>query len=249
MIGIERLHGDELLMSRYRPIPVSGLNNGQVKAMNPLEPTRGGSVTPAASSRQEIERWASATLQEQLDQKLGIRVEEHSPGQHTVGNALRVIRRLLEGGRFALRGLRAPEFAPSSIERELSGFLEQFSTTGVRCEVSVAGHPKELKPAIREQINQIGRQALANALLHSEATCIETEVEYLPHRLRVVVRDNGCGIDPQPVRTQTDAHWSIVGMRDRAESIGAKLTIWSRPGAGTEVEISVSGKAFAAACA
>jgi signal transduction histidine kinase len=240
MIGIERLHGGELLMSRYRPIPVSGLKNGQVKAMNPGEATRGGRVTPAG---------VSTTLPEQLDQDLSIRVEEHSPEPHTVGNALSVIRRLLEGGRFALRGLRAPEFAPSSIERALSGFLEQFATGVVRCQVSVAGHPKELKPAIQEQINLIGREALVNALLHSKATCIEAEVEYLPHRLRVVVRDNGRGIDPQTAQTQTDAHWGIVGMRDRAQSIGAELTIWSRPGAGTEVEISVSSQAFADACA
>jgi signal transduction histidine kinase len=96
-----------------------------------------------------------------------------------------------------------------------------------------------LRPAIQEQINLIGREALVNALLHSEATCIEAEVEYLPRRLRVVVRDNGRGIDPPLARTRSDAHRGLVGMRNRAKSIGAKLTIWSRPGAGTEVEISV----------
>jgi signal transduction histidine kinase len=293
MNGIERLYGDELVASRYRPIPVSGLRKGQVKAMNPdIEPARSGSVTPAGSSpdgirrrNQEIETRLSGTLQEQLDQELSIRVEErsrerariarelhdtlfqgffavsmllhnaveampvHSPEQHSLGNALRIIRRVLEEGRSVLQGLRAPEFAPSSIERELSGFLEQFSTGAVRCEVSVTGHPKELRPAIQEQINLIGREALVNALLHSEATRIEAEVEYSPRRLRVVVRDNGRGIDPQVARTQSDAHWGLVGMRDRAESIGAKLTIWSRPGAGTEVEISVPSQAFADACA
>jgi signal transduction histidine kinase len=169
----------------------------------------------------------------------------HSPEHHSLGDALRVIRRALEDGRSVLRGLRAPESKPSSIERELSGFLEQFSTGAVRCQVTVAGHPKELKPAIQEQINLIGRHALVNALLHSEATCIEAEIEYLPRRLRVVVRDNGRGIDPRVARIQSDVHCGLVGMRDRAESIGAKLTVWSRSGAGTEVEISVSSKAFA----
>ena len=157
---------------------------------------------------------------------------------------LRVIRRVLEEGRSVLQGLRAPAFAPSSIEQELSSFLEQFANGVVRCEVSVAGPPKQLKPAIQEQVNLIGREALVNALLHSEATCIEAEVEYLPHRLRVIVRDNGHGIDPQVTQTRDDAHWGLTGMRDRAESIGAKLTIWSRPGAGTEVEISVPSQAF-----
>ena len=119
----------------------------------------------------------------------------HSPEHHSLGNALRVIHRVLEEGRAVLRGLRASEFAPTSVERELSGFLEQFSTGAVRCQVNVAGRPKQLKPAIQEQINLIGREALVNALLHSEATCIEVEVEYLPRRLRVVVRDNGRGVE------------------------------------------------------
>jgi signal transduction histidine kinase len=173
----------------------------------------------------------------------------YSDEQHSVGNALRAIRRVLEQGRSILQGFRAAEFAPSSIEQELSGFLKQFSNGVVRCEVSVAGHPKQLKPAIQEQINLIGREALVNALLHSEATCIEVEVEYLPRRLRVVVRDNGRGIDPQVAQTGSDAHWGLAGMRDRANRIGAKLTIWSRPGAGTEVEISVPNQALADACA
>ena len=165
-----------------------------------------------------------------------------------LGNALRVIRRVLEEGRSVLQDLGAPEFSPSSIEQELSGFLKQF-LTGVHCEVSVTGHRKELKPVVQEQINLIAREALVNALLHSEATCIEAEVEYLPHRLRVVVRDNGRGINPQKAWKQGDAHWGLLRMRDRAKSLGAKLTIWSRPDAGTEVEISVSGEAFAGASA
>jgi signal transduction histidine kinase len=293
MNAIERLYDDELVTSRFRPIPVSGLRKAQVKAMNlDIEPMRSESVTPAGSSpdrirrtNQEIETQFGKTLQDQLDQELNIRAEErtrerariareqhdtlfqgffaasmllhnvveampaHSPERHSLGNALRVIRRVLEEGRSVLRGLRASEFAPSSIERELSGFLEQFSNGAVRCEVCVAGRPKQLKPAIQEQINLIGREALVNALLHSEATRIEVEVEYLPRRLRVVVRDDGRGVDPQAARTQSDEHWGLAGMRDRAESIGAKLRIWSRPGAGTEMEISVSSQAFADACA
>jgi signal transduction histidine kinase len=162
------------------------------------------------------------------------------------GNAVRVIRRVLQEGRSALQGLATPEFSPSSIEQELFGFLKQFSTGVVHCEVSVTGHRKELKPAVQEQINLIAREALVNALLHSEATCIEAEVEYLPRRLRVVVRDNGRGVRAWK---QGDAHQGLLGMRDRAKSLGAKLTIWSSPDAGTEVEILVSGQAFASVSA
>jgi signal transduction histidine kinase len=113
----------------------------------------------------------------------------------------------------------------------------------------MTGHPKELKPAIQGQINLIGREALVNALLHSQATRIEAEVEYSRRRVRVVVRDNGRGIDPEVARTQSNARRGLAGMRERAESIGAKLTIWSRLGVGTEVEISIPSQALANAWA
>jgi signal transduction histidine kinase len=172
-----------------------------------------------------------------------------SPERHPMEKALEVVQRVLEEGRAVLQGLRAAAFAPASVERELSGFVEDFATSGVRCEITVTGNPKALRADVQEQINLIGREALVNALLHSGATCIETEVEYSPRRLRVIVRDNGRGIDPQVVRARRDWHWGLVGMRERAEGIGATLEIWSRPGAGTEVEIEVPSHAYAESCA
>lgn len=174
---------------------------------------------------------------------------EDSPDRNSMGKALQVVRRVLEEGRCVLQGLRAPRFAPASVEQELSGFVKDLAPLGVRCEISVTGTPRELRADVQEQINLIGREALVNALHHSEATCIEAEVEYSPRRLRVIVRDNGRGIDPKVARARRDSHWGLLGMRERAEGIGATLEIWSRPGAGTEVEILVPSHAFAESCA
>jgi signal transduction histidine kinase len=174
---------------------------------------------------------------------------EDSPDKHSMGKALQVVRRVLEEGRAVLQGLRAPRFAPASIERELSEYVEEFALSSVRCEISVTGNPRALRADVQEQINLMGREALVNALLHSGATCIEAEVEYSPRRLRVMVRDNGRGIDPQVAKARSDSHWGLLGMRERAKGIGATLQIWSRPGAGTEVEIRVPSHAFAESCA
>jgi signal transduction histidine kinase len=46
-------------------------------------------------------------------------------------------------------------------------------------------------------------------------------------------------MDPQVIRTGWNAPGGLLGMRERAGSIGAKLRIWSRPGFGTEIEVSV----------
>lgn len=172
-----------------------------------------------------------------------------SPDKQSMGKALQVVRRVLEEGRAVLQGLRTPGFAPATIEQELSGFVEDFAPNGVHCEISVTGSPKAVRAEVQEQVNLIGREALVNALLHSGALRIEVEVEYSARRLRVIVRDDGRGIDPQVARLRQDSHWGLLGMRERADSIGAALAIWSRPGAGTEVEISVPSQALAGACA
>jgi signal transduction histidine kinase len=169
-------------------------------------------------------------------------VPADSPSRPSLSRAVRLVQRAIDEGREALQGLRSSRMASMSLQQALSGVLDEFTAGGgARCRIFVKGEPKELKPAVQEQISLMGREALANALRHSKATSIEAEVEYSPRSLRVVVRDNGCGIDQKTLRAERNTHWGLVGMRERAGSIGAQLRIWSRPGAGTEVEISVSG--------
>jgi signal transduction histidine kinase len=55
------------------------------------------------------------------------------------------------------------------------------------------------------------------------------------------VRDNGSGIDSQVLQTGREGHWGLAGMRERAERIGVRLSVWSSATAGTEVEVSVPG--------
>lgn len=162
-----------------------------------------------------------------------------SPSKPSLNRALHLMRRVMDEGRHALQGLRSSGVASTSLEQALSGVGDEFTPGGAQLRILVMGQPKALKPAVKEQIYMIVREALLNALRHSEATSIEAEVEYQRRQLRVVVRDNGRGIDPQVLRSEQNSHWGLLGMRERASAIGAQLRIWSRRGAGTEVEITV----------
>jgi signal transduction histidine kinase len=145
---------------------------------------------------------------------------------------------------------RASGGASTSLEHSLTTLCEEFLPGGgIRFRIFVSGHPKKLSPEIQEQIYLIGREAMLNAWRHAQATSIEAEVEYLSRGLRLAVRDNGRGIDPQVVKSGRTAYWGLLAMRERAESIGAKLRIWSGPGAGTEMEISVTRDFLVEACA
>jgi len=81
-----------------------------------------------------------------------------------------------------------------------------------------------------------------NACRHSQASDIEVEVEYRPTELRIAVRDNGCGIVPQDLQWERNGHWGLLGIRERAERICARLRLWSTVAIGTEVELCVPGR-------
>jgi signal transduction histidine kinase len=60
---------------------------------------------------------------------------------------------------------------------------------------------------------------------------------YAPRELRLEVRDDGRGFDP--ARAAANGHFGLVGMRERAAAIGARLTIDSAPGRGTAVLVVI----------
>jgi signal transduction histidine kinase/ligand-binding sensor domain-containing protein len=105
---------------------------------------------------------------------------------------------------------------------------------------TVEGLPRALHPIVREEAMFIAREALVNAFRHANAHQIEVELSYGEAELRMRIRDDGRGLN---VEVQEDGgrtgHWGVVGMRERAKKIRATLTIWSKPGAGTEVELRV----------
>ena len=169
------------------------------------------------------------------------RLPEDLPAKPSLTHVLQVMGQVLEEGRNALQRLSSSassgsldvEQAFSRIRQELDG-EEQ---VGFR--VTVEGRPRPAHPIIRDEVYRIGREALVNAFRHSRAKNIEVKVEYKAKHLRVVVRDDGDGIPPEVLRSRREGHWGLSGMRERAEGIGARLRIRSRPAAGTEVELSV----------
>jgi signal transduction histidine kinase/ligand-binding sensor domain-containing protein len=106
--------------------------------------------------------------------------------------------------------------------------------------VSVEGASRDLHPIVREEGFQIGREALSNAFQHAHAKNIEAEVTYGDTMLHVRIRDDGEGIDTAVLEAGgRPGHFGLLGMRERAKKLGAHLVVWSKPGAGTEIDLRV----------
>jgi signal transduction histidine kinase/ligand-binding sensor domain-containing protein len=170
------------------------------------------------------------------------RLPEDSPVKASMSRVLTLMGRVIDEGRNAVRGLRNSDKEDGNLENSFAGIRTEFSMDEA-CDfhVAVAGESRPLHPVLRDEVYRIGREALVNAFRHSNATRIEVELEYAARRLRVLVRDNGCGIQPDVLRSGRDGHWGLSGMRERAERIGAQLHVRSGTGAGTEVELAVPG--------
>jgi len=168
------------------------------------------------------------------------RLPEDSPAKPPLSRVLELMRQVIDEARNAVRGLRSSESGSLDLEQAFSRIQHEL---GIQDEVPfriiVDGEPEPLHPVLRDEVYRIGREALVNAFRHSRATRVEVELEYSTNHFRILVRDNGHGIDPQVLQSGREGHFGLSGMRERAERIGARLKVWSRAEAGTEVELII----------
>ena len=184
-----------------------------------------------------LQGFLSASMQLQV---AAHQVPADSPAKPLLGRVVQLMGDVIEEGRNAVRGLRAFPGSSQDLEQAFSRVPQDLAVHDpIDFRVIVEGRRRPLQPLIRDEVYRIGREALVNAFRHSRARNIEIELEHAAKQLRVLVRDNGCGIDPQVLSTGREGHWGLPGMRERAERIGARLRVWSRAAAGTEVELSV----------
>ena len=152
-------------------------------------------------------------------------------------------------GRDAVQGLRASTvedndlvFAIRVIGEELAA--DESNHCSATFQVGMEGTPRNLHPIIRDEIYRIASEALRNAFRHAQARHIEVEIRYDETQLRLRVRDDGKGIDPNVLESEGRAgHWGLHGMRERAELVGGKLDVWSEIGSGTEVDLNIPASA------
>ncbi|HWF48516.1 MAG TPA: two-component regulator propeller domain-containing protein [Bryobacteraceae bacterium] len=164
----------------------------------------------------------------------------------SLARSLDVMRQVIDEARNAVRGLRYDTGIAVDLEQAFSQIREEVVSEGIGGEsidfrVVAEGRRIELHPVLNEEVYRIGREALINAFRHSRAKKIEMELNYSSGGLRILVRDDGRGIDPQLLREGRDGHWGLAGIRERADRIGGRLRLWSSLNGGTEVELWVPG--------
>jgi len=149
-------------------------------------------------------------------------------------------------GREKVRELRAPMSAVDLAQAIADAAADNIPEGGPRFQVMVEGRARELRPDACDEALSVATEALRNAAQHSGAALVEALVSYQRSGLTVIVQDDGKGIDPALVTSGSrEGRYGIVGMRERAERMGGRLTVRSRRGAGVEVLLFIpAARAF-----
>jgi signal transduction histidine kinase len=165
------------------------------------------------------------------------------PARQMMEKALDRADEVLIDGRDRVKDLRIqPTTAPDLPQAIGSMGAELAKEQSNRFNLSVEGTPRPLDPIVREETLRIAHEALTNAFRHARAAKIEAEIIYHRAELRLRFRDDGCGIDGAILERGRPDHWGLPGMRERAKKIRASFELWSRQGAGTEIELRVPAR-------
>src|SRR5690606_7357518 len=112
-------------------------------------------------------------------------------------------------------------------------YIQTIQRTGLSASLEVIGQSPDLTPEVRLSFYRIAQEALHNVVRHAGADEAVVRLETTDEVVRLTIRDNGAGFDPEEAIRPTSL--GLLSMQERAESIGATLTVVSRPGGGTAV--------------
>jgi len=175
---------------------------------------------------------------------LGLRTVEEAGGEEEVRAAVAEVRELVRSTLQDVRRL-AVELRPkalddfglvAALERLTESFTEQ---TGIAVGFESLLPTARLTPEIETALYRIVQESLTNIVKHAQAHNVSIVLGRKSDSVSVIVEDDGVGFEPD--RPREDG-LGLIGMRERVSLIGGRLTIESRPGAGTTfiAEVPVS---------
>jgi signal transduction histidine kinase len=143
--------------------------------------------------------------------------------------------------RATLSVLRREDGSDGSDLGQLPGLVERARAAGLPVTVTVTGHERPLPPEVGQAAYRIVQEALTNVSRHAGQATASVQLRYGPGMLTVQVDDNGNGAVTHPAAPGL----GLIGMRERACSLGGRLDAGPQPGGGFRVcaELPLPGPA------
>jgi two-component system NarL family sensor kinase len=153
--------------------------------------------------------------------------------QHELGVAKELATAALDEARTTIAGLRPSVLDDLGLGASLESLARSLTGPAVELDLDSC----RLPPHVEVALYRIAQEALQNVIKHAEASAVAVRLTSEADGVRLIVEDDGRGFDNASVVDGHDrSRYGLVGMHERAELIGARLRVVSRPGQGTKVE-------------
>jgi signal transduction histidine kinase/ligand-binding sensor domain-containing protein len=141
--------------------------------------------------------------------------------------------------RQSILSLRSPKLQSVDLVSALrQAGLRATRGRAISFDMTVSGAPSGRWADAEEQLYRIAREALANAVQHSNCRSIHVELTHEANAVVLRVTDDGDGFNVDSI-VDANGHCGLVSMRERAEGIGGTFTVTSSIGHGARVEVVV----------
>ncbi len=105
--------------------------------------------------------------------------------------------------------------------------------------LATSGPERRLPANVELALYRIAQESLSNVWRHARARRVELHLAFTPERISLSIRDDGVGfaVPESPAQMAAIGHYGLLGMQERAEGIGARMTVDAEPGAGTTIAV------------
>jgi signal transduction histidine kinase len=155
--------------------------------------------------------------------------------QQHLNRARALAKESLNEARRSVWALRPQKLEQLSLLAALRQEIERFSQdNAVKAGFHIVGSTPALPPEIENALLRVCQESLTNVGKHARATQVEIELAFEAAAVRLVIQDNGVGFDPD---FNSENHFGLVIMRERARLVGGSIDIRSTHG--TRVELTI----------
>lgn len=149
----------------------------------------------------------------------------------------------LEETRRALKALRASPLDDLGLALAITTIARDVaSRANLKLDLSVTDKLPVLSPDVEQCIYRVAQEAIVNVDNHARAKTMTVKLEVLDSKLTLTVSDDGFGFDT--TKNDGEGHFGVKGMKERAELVGGELSLSSKPGYGTTVQLAIDREKY-----
>lgn len=164
-------------------------------------------------------------------------------GAGSIGEIKEKILQIIQSLRTISRELRPPALAPYGLEKAIRSHADALMQVypDLRIELNLEEDGQTLPESVRLALFRIYQTAITNVIRHAQATHAEVRLVLNDNETRLEIHDNGRGfkVPDRWIGMARGGHLGLVGATERAEAVGGKLKVESRPGHGTHITVIV----------